>query len=431
MALVRMIVGVWGALALAGASWAQDLGPLPEFATPDRARAELGRQLFYDPILSGNRDISCGTCHHPKFGTADGVSLALGEGAHGLGPARKGGGENAPDRRIPRNAPALWNLGATEFQSFFHDGRLEEDPGQPGGFRTPLGDEMVTGFDSALAAQAMFPVLSADEMAGHYSENDVSRSVNQGLLTYKGGAWDLIAARVAAIPAYADAFAAVEPGKAVDFQLIANVIADFIRFEWRADDSLFDRFMRGGAPLPDAAAKGMKLFYGKAGCGTCHSGWFQTDHAFHAIAMPQIGPGKAARFENHARDEGRARVSGTQPYAFHTPSLRNVTLTAPYGHDGAYATLKAVIHHHLDPVAALMSYDPSQAILPDLPGVDDLRVMHEPEELQRIAAANELKPTTLSEAEIDEIIAFLGALEDRAERLGVPATVPSGLPVDR
>jgi cytochrome c peroxidase len=175
----------------------------------------------------------------------------------------------------------------------------------------------------------------------------------------------------------------------------------------------------------------MKLFYGKAGCGTCHSGWFQTDHGFHAIAMPQIGPGKAARFENHARDEGRARVSGVQPYAFHTPSLRNVTLTAPYGHDGAYATLKSVIHHHLDPVAALMSYDPSQAILPDLPGVDDLRVMHEPEELQRIAAANELKPTTLSEAEIDEIIAFLGALEDRAERLGVPATVPSGLPVDR
>ncbi len=431
MGLVRVLAAISVVLGLAGETSAQDLGPAPEFIAPDMARVDLGRQLFYDPILSGNRNISCATCHHPRFGTADGVSLALGEGAHGLGPARVSGAENAPDRRIPRNAPALWNLGATEFRSFFHDGRLEEDPDQPGGFRTPLGEEMVAGFDSALAAQAMFPVLSADEMAGHYSENDVSRAVNLGLLTYKGGAWDLIAARVAAIPDYAKAFATVEPGKTIDFPMIANVIADFIRFEWRADNSPFDRHMRDGTPLPDRAAKGMALFYGKAGCSECHAGWFQTDHAFHAIAMPQIGPGKAARFENHAHDEGRARVSGTQPYAFHTPSLRNVTLTAPYGHDGAYATLKAVIRHHLDPVGSLRSYDPSQAILPPLPGADDLRVMHEPEELQRIAAANELKPMSLSDEEIDDIIAFLGTLEDRAERLGVPDTVPSGLPVDR
>jgi cytochrome c peroxidase len=426
-----LLAAMSATLSLAGAALAQNLGPAPEFVEPDMARAELGRQLFYDPILSGNRNISCATCHHPRLGTADGVSLALGEGARGLGPARVGGGDNAPDRRIPRNAPALWNLGAKEFQRFFHDGRLEEDPNQPSGFRTPLGEEMVAGFDSALAAQAMFPVLSPEEMAGHYSENDVSRAVNLGLITYEGGAWDMIAARVAAIPEYASAFAAVAPGKAIDFPLIANVIADFIRFEWRADDSPFDRYMRDGTALSGPAARGMELFYGNGACSGCHSGWFQTDHSFHAIAMPQIGPGKAARFENHARDEGRARVSGDQPYAFRTPSLRNVTLTAPYGHGGTYATLKAVIRHHLDPVTSLMSYDPEQAILPDLPGTDDLRVMHDAEELQSIAAANELKPMSLSEGEIDDITAFLGALEDRAERLGVPHTVPSGLPVDR
>ena len=70
----------------------------------------------------------------------------------------------------------------------------------------------------------------------------------------------------------------------------------------------------------------------------CHSGQFQTDHHFHAIAMPQIGPGKAERFEQHQRDEGRMRVTGRRQdaYAFRTPSLRNVTHTAPYGFLGIY-----------------------------------------------------------------------------------------------
>ena len=421
------------ALVIAGSASAQDFGPPPVFPEPDMARVRLGQALFYDPILSGNRNISCATCHHPKFGTSDGVSLALGEGGTGLGPDRKPDPANPPERRIPRNAPGLWNLGAAEFTVFFHDGRLGDDGSQPGGIRTPLDADMTAGFQSALAAQAMFPVLSADEMAGHYSENEISEAVRLGFLAVDGGAWDRIAARVAAIPAYADAFDAIAPDDPVTFHAIANVIADFIAFEWRADNSPFDRAMRGEGTLEPAAAQGMALFYGDAGCGTCHSGWFQTDHAFHAIAMPQIGPGKAARFENHARDEGRMRVTGdpADAYAFRTPSLRNVTLTAPYGHSGAYATLDAVIRHHLDPVAALRAYDGSGAVLPALDGADDWIIRDDPEEIARIAQANELEPHPLTEAEISDLIAFLGALEDRAERLGVPDTVPSGLPVDR
>ncbi len=421
------------ALVIAGSASAQDFGPPPVFPEPDMARVRLGQALFYDPILSGNRNISCATCHHPKFGTSDGVSLALGEGGTGLGPDRKPDPANPPERRIPRNAPGLWNLGAAEFTVFFHDGRLGDDGSQPGGIRTPLDADMTAGFQSALAAQAMFPVLSADEMAGHYSENEISEAVRLGFLAVDGGAWDRIAARVAAIPAYADAFDAIAPDDPVTFHAIANVIADFIAFEWRADNSPFDRAMRGEGTLEPAAAQGMALFYGDAGCGTCHSGWFQTDHAFHAIAMPQIGPGKAARFENHARDEGRMRVTGdpADAYAFRTPSLRNVTLTAPYGHSGAYATLDAVIRHHLDPVAALRAYDGSQAVLSVLDGAADWVVRDDPEEIARIAQANELEPHPLTDSEISDLIAFLGALEDRAERLGVPDTVPSGLPVDR
>ena len=179
----------------------------------------------------------------------------------------------------------------------------------------------------------------------------------------------------------------------------------------------------------------MELFYGKAGCDSCHAGRFQTDHDFHAIAMPQLGPGKAARFERHARDVGRLRVTGDpkDAYAFRTPSLRNVTATAPYGHDGAYASLEAVIRHHLAPVASLRAYDPAQAILPAL-AVEDTWVLDRPEEIEAIAAANSLAPMDLSDAEVANLLAFLGALTDQPSidgRLGVPESLPSGLPVER
>lgn len=430
-AKARLLLGLL--CALPTISMALDLGPRPEFPPSDTDRVRLGQQLFYDPILSGNQNISCATCHHPNFGTADAVSLAIGEGGKGLGRERQFGPDNRPEQRIPRNAPALWNLGATEFDTFFHDGRLESDSSQANGIRTPLGADMSRGFQSALAAQAMFPVLSPDEMAGHYSENDVSRAVRLGMLSQPGGAWDLIAARVLDIPAYAQAFEQSAPGEKITFAAVANMIADFIAHEWRADNSLFDRIMLAKAELPARAQQGMDLFYGKAQCSTCHSGWFQSDHDFHAIALPQIGPGKAARFESHARDEGRMRVTGDadDAFKFRTPSLRNVTLTAPYGHNGAFAKLRDMVQHHLDPVASLRRYDIELSLLPDFPGAQDQRILADPAAIDAIAAANELTPMTLDAAEIEQIIAFLGALEDAPERLGVPTEVPSGLAVEQ
>ncbi len=289
-------------LALAGTASVTLAASLPEpdavFETFPDAEIELGQLLFYDPILSGSGAVACATCHHPRFGTSDGLSLGLGDGAKGLGPDRVTDPGNMPEERVPRNATALFNLGAKEFTRMFHDGRLEADPSRPSGLRTPLEDDMVMGFDSALAAQAMFPVLSPDEMAGHYQENDVSTAVRQGLLTGDGGAWDRLAARIEGIPEYRARFdTVVGPETPVTFADIANAIAAFIAFEWRADDSPFDRYLRDGTPMSPDAMAGMELFYGKAGCGTCHSGQFQTDHDFHAIAMPQIGPGKKERFE--------------------------------------------------------------------------------------------------------------------------------------
>ena len=416
-------------------------GPLPSadvnFPEFDAPRIELGQLLFFDPILSGNKTVSCATCHHPKFNTADGLSLGIGDGGIGLGTDRKVDAANPPEKRIPRNAPALFNLGASEFVSFFHDGRLEVDKTRASGIRTPLGGEMESGFASLLSAQTMFPVLSASEMAGHFSENDVSKAVRQGVLTGDGGAWDILAKRVEAIPEYRAQFdPIIGSDKPIYFTDISDAIAAFVDFEWRATNSPFDLHLRLGQQLEAQAEAGKQLFYGDAGCATCHSGLFQTDHQFHAIAMPQIGPGKAAGFERHQRDEGRMRVTGnlSDAYAFRTPSLRNVAHTSPYGHSGAYGTLEEVVRHHLDPVGSLNAYLEASAVLPVKVGKNDFAVMRNPEEVAKIAAANALAPVDLDEQEIGEIIAFLNALTDPQSlkgALGIPASVPSGLPLDQ
>jgi cytochrome c peroxidase len=401
--------------------------------------ARLGQQLFYDQILSGNRNVSCATCHHPAFGTSDGVSLSLGDGGIGLGPERHADPENLPEQRIPRNAPGLFNLGAHEFRVLFHDGRIEVDPDRPGGIRTPLDADMVGGFASLLSAQTMFPVLSPDEMAGHYSENDVAQAVRRGVLTGQGGAWDLISRRIANIPAYAEQFsavyAAIDAPEQIGFTDISNAIAAFVALEWRSDTSPFDAVLRGEGVLPPDAAAGMALFYGDAGCATCHSGPFLTDHAFHAMGAVQLGPGKGARFESHARDDGRFRVTGLEAdrYAFRTPSLRNVALTAPYGHAGGHATLSSFIAAHINPSQGLEGYDRLEAILPAL-SADDFRILESADDIAAIEGAVHLPRVMLSDAQVAEILAFLDSLTDpvaRQGRLGIPDSVPSGLPVER
>ncbi len=403
------------------------------------AEAELGRLLFHDPILSGSGTVACSSCHHPAFGTSDGVSLGLGDGGIGVGPAMSVDPDNLPEQRVPRNAPGLWNVGAFEFRSLFHDGRVELGRSGPGGVRTPLDQDMVSGFASVLAAQTMFPVVSPDEMAGHYSENSIAEIVRLGILTEEGGAWDLIARQVADSGDYAERFAEVhehvETADDVTFVDIANAIAAFVTHEFRSDTSPFDAFLRGTTQLSPAAMTGMELFYGDAGCSSCHAGPFLTDHEFHAMGDPQLGPGKAARFEDHARDEGRFRVTGdpADRFAFRTPSLRNVALTAPYGHAGSFSDLASYIRHHIDPVAGLARYDRSGVALPGL-AVNDWRIMDDPAEVEAISNAVTTSPTNMSQSEIEALVAFLGSLTDpvaKSGRLGVPVSVPSGLPVPK
>ena len=397
----------------------------------------LGRDLFYDPILSGNRNIACATCHHAILGSGDGVALAVGEGGAGLGPARHGQADYAARAHVPRNAPALFNLGAAEFTILFHDGRVARDPAARMGFAMPAGATLERPLPSTLAAQALMPVTSPEEMAGAPGENDIADLIEQGRIRGQNGAWQHLTERVEAIPSYRRRFdAVIGPDEPLHITDIASAIAAFIAHEFRATDSAFDAYLAGRHhALTPPQKRGMELFYGKAQCVTCHSGPFQTDHGFHAIGMPQIGPGKGhgAPFADH----GRAAVTGNDAdlYRFRTPSLRNVALTAPYGHSGAYATLESVVRHHLDPRAALLAYDPATIALPALDGAEAAPPpMPDADEIARIAAAVELAPLTLSDPEVADILAFLSALTDphaTIGRLGAPSQVPSGLPVDR
>ncbi|MEM9317503.1 MAG: cytochrome c peroxidase [Pseudomonadota bacterium] len=434
----RLVFVIFCAIAAAARG---DVLALPEpidptqFRAVDPAMAALGQLLFYDPILSGNRNISCATCHHPSLGTADGIALSLGEGGIGLGPDRIADAANLPEQHIPRHAPALWNLGHETFAVMFHDGRLELDGTRPSGIRTPLGTEMETGFASVLSAQSMFPVLSPDEMAGHYSENDISAAVRTGRITGDGGAWDLLTDRLDAIPDYRTEFTTVFGPEEIDFTDVSDALAAFIEHEWRADQSLFDAYLNGASPLPDAAMTGMGLFYGELGCSGCHSGPFQTDHAFHVTGMVQFGPGKRGRFEDHSRDEGRFRVTGDAAdlYAFRTPSLRNIFDTAPYGHTGAYAELDAFLVAHAAPRAAWAAFDPASVAIPDLGG-DPFAPSQDAAMQEAVLAMVPYDDRALTQAELADLLAFLATLTDVTSlegRLGIPDTVPSGLPIDR
>lgn len=412
------------------------------FREVDETLASIGHLLFFDPILSGNKDISCAVCHHPSLHSGDGVSLGLGTGAQGLGEARIPAGVHAADRRIPRNAPALWNLGAKEIRVFFHDGRLEQDPDNPEARLTPQGPLDYLEFDSLLAVQAMFPVLSREEMAGRPGENPIADAVEEDRIHGDTGAWALLATRVDAIPEYRAAFAAWR-GQELPVQMtdITNAIAAFIESEFRADQTPFDAYLRETAALSAQAGEGMRLFFGRANCASCHSGALLSDQKFHAMGQPPIGPGKDRDGEGYTRDIGRGGITldPEDNYAFRTPMLRNVMTTGPWGHAGAFSDIRAFLRHHIDPVAGLARYEP-QAILPALAtDEDDYAPFENAQQVALIsdAAARAMarRPLVLlQEDEIDLLVAFLEALTDEGSLIGwrgVPQAVPSGLPVER
>jgi cytochrome c peroxidase len=403
-----------------------------DFPRHSSDKVELGRLLFFDKELSGNRDVSCATCHHPLAATADGLSLPAGVGGHGLSTARAMGEDR---ERVPRNAPDVFNRGHESFTVMFWDGRVEGEAKT--GFRSPAGSELPDGLETALAVQAMFPVTSPAEMRGNPGDDEGENELADA--TSNSEVWAALMKRLLEIPEYADRFADVYPGVPQDelgFEHAANAIAAFEATAWRADDSPFDRYLRGDrGALNSAQKRGALLFYGKAECSSCHSGTFQTDHSYHAVGMAQFGPGKGDGPDGD-EDYGREQVTHdpADRLAFRTPSLRNVALTGPWGHVGAYGSLEAVIDQHRRPARALRHWDRDQVLLPvsEEEEPDLFSVMDDPAKRRAIARASEIDRLPLKRSEVGDLVEFLNALTDPSSidiRADVPTRVPSGAPL--
>lgn len=402
-------------------------------------RAKLGQLLFYDKILSGNRNISCGTCHNHDFASGDGLSLGIGEGGIGLGPKRVVPQDAArPLKRVPRNANPLFNLGHKSITTLFHDGRVTTDDTYGVGFNSPVEEWLPPNLQSVLAAQSLMPLTSKVEMAGEPDENEIAAASNRRI----DQVWPAVVARVVSVPEYVDLFAGafedVTTSGDITAVHIAHALDDFQNSEWRAYSSKFDSYQAGDTDiLQPNEQRGMDLFFGKANCASCHSGPLFTDQGFHALALPPLGPGRTRRFDLMPRDLGRMAETDNleDAYRFRTPPLRNVALTGPWGHNGTYATLEGIVRHHLDPLKALESWDAAQTVLPVDAGFEavDLVIWEDVREMQRLRANVDIEPMSLTDDEVDAIVAFLGALTDQegaGGRLGKPASVPSGIALD-
>jgi len=410
-----------------------------DFPVFDDDQARLGQLLFFDPILSGNRNISCATCHHPDHASADGLSLGIGEGGAGVGPERTTGeGAARIRKRIPRNAPALWNLGAQDVEVLFHDGRVSRSDVYENGFSTPAQEWLPEGLSGLLAVQALFPMTSQFEMAGDPVENQVGGAVYDRI----DNVWPILAKRVRGIPAYAALFIAAfdDVNDPLDITIahIANALAAYEGLEYQSFDSPFDAYIAGDdSALTDEQATGLGLFYGKAGCAACHSGPLLTDQRFHALMLPHFGPGRTRTWDPIVRDVGRMAVSDRldDAYRFRTPALRNVALTAPYGHNGAYPTLEGIVRHHLDPEARFADWRPEMARLPAAPWLtgSDFLPLQDKLERARLSARYDIAPRALTDNEVSQLVAFLHALTGTASLdpgFARPTSVPSGLEVD-
>ena len=414
-AQLRQDIGRWGVIPV---------GPVP--AQPE-ALVDLGQALMFDKILSGNRDVACATCHHPSTHEGDGLSLSIGTGGTGLGPSRTLG----PGRQfVRRNAPSLLNDGLGLFYLFW-DGRvarfLSSFNGGP-----PVPGEV----PNLLSAQAMLPVLDRREMRGEPGDRDVFGAPNelaQIADSDSAAVWQALMRRLLAIPEYVAKFNRAFPNtptSALRFQQAAEALAAFQVAALTKTNSPFDRYLtHDDAALTTQQKRGAQLFFGTALCSSCHNGPLLGGNGFANAGVPQLGPGSPA---TPPLDRGRADLPDQQFYqfAFRVAPLRNVELTAPYMHDGAFLTLDAVVRHYNDVPLTLTTYDASQ--------LDPaLRATYHGDAATTDSVIRTLDfrlqtPLHLSDAELADLVAFLKSLTDPSARdlsALVPAVVPSGLPV--
>lgn len=412
-----------------------------ELANIDDAVAQLGKQLFFSKILSGNKDSACVTCHHPTLMGGDGLSLPVGVDAINpdlLGPGRQhdktrktvdNRADGSPN--VPRNSLTTFNTGLYQ-QALFWDGRVfRKDGGQVTPDSAALGAIDPAALDSLLATQALFPLVSVEEMRGHDFHRSLTNQPLREVLLQR-----LIATEDDAF-SWPDAFrrAFDLPGnlpanEVISTARLAEALAAYQESQLFIDNA-WTAYVNGDtSAISEQAKVGAKLFFGAPSqgfdCVRCHSGKHFTDEQYHISGFPQIGRGKGTR----QTDFGRFLVTKEDDhrYQFRTPSLLNTALTGPWRHTGAHADLKSLLQYHDSPINennmnVMEHYDFSLSQLPQFAGSGYF--YSNAEGNTRIANSHLIRQTALdfdtkinrkpniNDQQAEQLIAFLNTLSDR------------------
>lgn len=404
-----------------------ELAPLNPIENPGDALVHLGQALFFDKELSGNRNISCATCHHPSHASVDGLSLAIGTGGAGMGPNR----QKSSGVFIARNSQDLFNRGYDEVVTMFTDMRVSGHPST--GFSSPAGNQIPQGLNHVLAAQALFPIQDRLEMRGQKGDLDLFGEPNE-LADFDDadfiGFWNALVDRVTSIEGYQSLLQEAYPGiplQKINIVHLVNAISAFEAFKFNFIESPWDLYLAGDREaLNQQEKRGALLFYGKANCVQCHSGNLLFDQDKDNVLVPNLGPGKGSAAP---LDTGIALVTGDDEdrFAFRSTPLRNVELTGPYMHNGTFTSLEQVVRHYNHIVPSFINFDFS-ALDDQFKDLVTHDLLTRNEVLQTMS--DDTSPLDLDETEIQDLVAFLKALTDPAARdmtSLIPSSVPSGL----
>ena len=448
------------------------------FEQPPAIRPELvtlGRALFHDKILSGNRDTSCGTCHNAALGLTDRRPLFSGVAGHGVGLDREGGQVGG------RHTQTLYNVHALERLAI--DGKVDQDENGVLGlglplilpqYQEPFEDFPGVAATNVLAGQAMVPEVTFAEQLGFPGQdpnNELMSCVDPQtpLPLMFACIWDLYMVRLGEIPEYVEMFEAAydAPYETLNFGHAGNAIAAYEVAAFSFNNSPWDQFVAGDdCALTNKQLRGARHFFDseRGNCASCHSGNLFTDQDFHQTLSPQFGCGNDLPKRNGPDgydDFGQTRNVYAGPWVFgptgdeifpveerykwRTAPLRNIEFTAPYGRHGHTAELADFVAHYADPVEALITYDITQ--LPDTSLTDytPFQCEHDSIHDSMLDNADEILTAGIDplldevdvskQQHVDQLVAFLESLSDPSAAPEViaqslPATVPSGLPVD-
>ncbi len=331
-------------------------------------KVELGKLLFFDPILSGNKDVACATCHHPSNGFAESRDLSIGVNGQGFGSSRAFLSNNSIPI-VKKNAHTILNSAFNGMDSLGH---YEPDSA------AMFWDLRV----KSLEAQALEPIKAMEEMRGlEYSEDEILEEVVKRLLnneTYRS--------------LFSDAFP--EEEESIKTGNIAKAIAAYER-TILGNKSRFDKYKRGDRnALSESEKDGLKKFV-EVGCANCHNGPMFSDYKIHVLGIPDN-----SKLEE--RDLGFEEGNG-----FRTPTLRNLRFTFPYMHNGSLKSVKEILEFYED-ISQGKSRNPNVAVS----DIDPLA-----------------KALTIRVKDFGPITNFLLSLNDESHDKSVPASVPSGLEV--